>query len=140
MRNIRRFILSTSFLLIGILATIPFTATAQKSSIVQVHADKSSGYGVACGGPDLIVTALHVVSGKSTIMVVWQGKSAYADIEKIYKPSDLALLRLQTPLGIPSLTLYSGEPPYDTNINFWEMPVNTASMSAKTTVLEERTS
>ncbi|MBK9983377.1 MAG: hypothetical protein IPP15_13475 [Saprospiraceae bacterium] len=101
MLNIRRFILSTSFLLIGILATIPFTATAQKSSIVQVHADKSSGYGVACGGPDLIVTALHVVSGKSTIMVVWQGKSAYADIEKIYKPSDLALLRLQTPLGIP---------------------------------------
>ncbi|MFZ1678462.1 MAG: trypsin-like serine protease [Saprospiraceae bacterium] len=140
MFNIPRFISSALFLLIGILGSIPFTATAQKSSIVQVHADKSSGYGVACGGADLIVTALHVVSGKNTIMVVWQGKSSYATIEKIYKPSDLALLRLQTPLGIPSLTLYSGEPPYDTNINFWEVPVNTTSVSAKTTVLEERTS
>ncbi|MEP6796468.1 MAG: trypsin-like serine protease [Saprospiraceae bacterium] len=140
MFNIRRIFLCVFQLLIGILASIPFTTFAQKSSIVQVHADKSSGYGVACGGPDLIVTALHVVSGKSTIMVVWQGKSAYAKIEKIYKPSDLALLRLQTPLGIPSLTLYSGEPPYDTNINFWEVPVNTTSVSAKTTVLEERTS
>ncbi len=140
MLNISRHIHFASFLLIGLLASAPFTSNAQKSSIVQVHADKSSGYGVACGGPDLIVTALHVVSGKNTIVVVWQGKSAYATIEKIYKPSDLALLRLQTPLGIPELTLYSGEPPYDTNINFWEMPVNTSNMSAKTTVLEERTS
>ena len=117
---------------------------AQKNAVVQVHADKTSGYGVACGGPqnlpDRIVTALHVVAGKQTIMVVWQGKSAYAQIEKIYKASDLALLKLKTPLGIPPLTLYSGEPPYDTNINFWEVPINTAAMTAKTTVLEERTS
>ena len=118
--------------------------SAQKTSIVQIHADKSSGYGVACGGPqnlpDRIVTALHVVAGKKTILVKWQGKSAYATIEKIYKPSDLALLKLQTSLGIPALPLYSGEPPWDTDINFWEIPINTTSVTAKTTVLEERTS
>ena len=83
--------------------------SAQKNSVVQVHADKSSGYGVACGGPqnlpDRIVTALHVVAGKQTIVVKWQGKSSYATIEKIYKPSDLALLKLQTPLGIPAMAL-----------------------------------
>ncbi len=118
--------------------------SAQKNSVVQVHADKSSGYGVACGGPqnlpDRIVTALHVVAGKNTIVVKWQGKTSYATIEKIYKPSDLALLKLQTPLGITPLALYSGEPPWDTNINFWEIPINTTSVTAKTTVLEERTS
>jgi hypothetical protein len=119
-------------------------ASAQKNAVVQVHADKSSGYGVSYGGPknlpDRIVTALHVVAGKKTILVVWQGKSATATVEKIYKASDLALLKLNTSLGIPSLSVYSGEPPYDTNINFWEVPVNTSAMTAKTSVLEERTS
>ena len=111
--------------------------------MVQVHADKNSGYGVAWGGPqnlpNYIVTALHVVSGKNTIQVVWQGKTAYATIEKIYKPADLALLKLKTPLGIPTMQLYSGEPPWDTNINFWEIPIHTKVVTAKTTVLEERT-
>ncbi len=131
-------------ILLMCLFVLPFDIAAQKNSVVQIHADKSSGYGVAYGGPnstqDLIVTALHVVSGKKTIMVVWQGKTAYAQIEKIYKPADLALLKLKTSLGIPPLQLYSGEPPWDTNVNFWEVPVSTKSVSAKTTVLEERTS
>jgi hypothetical protein len=135
--------LLSSFLFICLLLQAT-DLSAQKNSIVQVHADKSSGYGVACGGPqnlpDRIVTALHVVAGKQTILVKWQGKSAYATVEKIYKASDLALLKLQTSLGIPALTLYSGEPPWDTNINFWEIPVNTTTVSAKTAVLEERTS
>ncbi len=117
---------------------------AQQNSVVQIHADKGSGYGVAYGGPnnlpDRVVTALHVVAGKSTILVVWQGKQSYATIEKIYKASDLALLKLQTPLGIPPLSLYSGNPPWDTNVQFWEIPVNTRQLLAKTTVLEEATS
>jgi len=127
-------------LLLSVLLLAPILTFAQKNSVVQVNADKSSGYGVAWGGPDLIVTALHIVSGKKTIMVVWQGKKSYATVEKIYKPSDLALLRLKTPLGIPVLSLYSGEPPWDTNINFWELPINTSSMTAKNTVLDEKTS
>ncbi|MFI5224768.1 MAG: hypothetical protein ACHQX3_11120, partial [Nitrospirales bacterium] len=44
------------------------------------------------------------------------------------------------PLGIPALSLYAGEPPFDTDINFWEIPVNTTTVTAKTTVLEEHTS
>lgn len=143
MSHIRFLLLTSLGFIFGILAFTPQDATAQKNSVVQVHADKNSGYGVAWGGPqnlpDLIVTALHVVSGKKTIMVVWQGKTAYAQIEKIYKPADLALLRLKTPLGVPPMQLYSGEPPWDTNINFWEVPVNTKTVTAKTTVLEERT-
>jgi len=138
-----------SFLLRSLILIILFSAChsivfGQKNSVVQVHADKSSGYGVAWGGPqntpDLIVTALHLVAGKSTIIVVWQGQKAYATVEKIYKPADLALLKLKTPLGIPPLILYSGDPPWDTNINFWEVPVNNTIMVGKFTMLEEKTS
>src|SRR5688572_30847829 len=124
--------LFSSLLFISILLQCT-VLSAQKNSVVQVHADKSSGYGVACGGPqnlsDRIVTALHVVAGKKTILVKWQGKSAYATVEKIYKPADLALLKLNTPLGIPALTLYSGEPPWDTDVNFWEIPVNSSTVT-----------
>ncbi len=134
----------TIAMLLGIMVITPRLAFAQKNAVVQVHADKTSGYGVAYGGPqnlpDRIVTALHIVAGKKTILISWQGKTVNAVIEKIYKPSDLALLKLQTPLGVPPLALYSGEPPWDTNINFWEIPINTTSVSAKTTILEERTS
>ena len=131
-------------IILGCIIVYTSSISAQKNSIVQVHADKSSGYGVACGGPqnlsDRIVTALHVVAGKKTILVKWQGKSAYATVEKIYKPADLALLKLSTPLGIPALTLYSGEPPWDTDVNFWEIPINSSTVTAKTAVLEEQTS
>jgi len=143
--RIKQYLLSSSIALIcGCLLLYSEILSAQKNSIVQVHADKASGYGVACGGPqnlsDRIVTALHVVAGKKTILIKWQGKSAYATVEKIYKPADLALLKLKTPLGIPALTLYSGEPPWDTDVNFWEIPINTSTVTAKTAVLEERTS
>lgn len=131
-------------LFLGCFLFFASVSIAQQNSVVQVHADKNSGYGVAYGGPqnipDLIVTALHVVAGKSTIVVNWQGRSAYATVERIYKPSDLALLRLQTSLGVPPLTLYSGDTPWDTNVNFWEIPINSTAVNAKTTVLEERTS
>lgn len=144
MKNYFKGFISNLSLTIGTILFFSSFALAQQHSVVQVHADKSSGYGVAYGGPqnlpDRIVTALHVVAGKSTIAVVWQGKSSYAVIEKIYKAADLALLRLKTPLGIPQTGLYSGNPPWDTNVQFWEVPTNTRSLTAKTTVLEERTS
>ena len=66
-----RFVLSS--LLLGILMLISSQVDAQRNSVVQIHADKNSGYGVAYGGPqnlpDRIVTALHVVAGKSQIGV-----------------------------------------------------------------------
>jgi len=139
-----RLTLSCLGIFLGCFYFFPPEIKAQSNSIVLVHADKSSGYGVAWGGPqnspDLIVTALHLVAGKKTITVVWQGKKSTARIEKIYKPSDLALLKLNTPLGIPTLSIYSGEPPWDTNINFWEIPVSATAPSKKTTVLEGRSS
>jgi hypothetical protein len=132
------------FYCLGLILLGYMGVAAQGNSVVLVHADKNSGYGVAWGGPqnspDMIVTALHLVAGKKAIMVVWQGKSSSATVEKIYKPSDLALLKLKTPLGIPSLGLYSGEPPWDTNINFWEIPPATVTPTKKTTVLDGKTS
>ena len=132
------------FFLIGFQLLSIAGIMAQSNSVVLVHADKSSGYGVAWGGPqnspDMIVTALHLVAGKKSIQVAWQGKTSVATIEKILKPSDLALLKLKTPLGIPVLGLYSGEPPWDTNINFWEIPTASTTPTKKTTVLEGTTS
>lgn len=117
---------------------------AQDNSVVLIHADKASGYGVAWGGPqnnkDMIVTALHLVAGKKSIHVVWKGKTTTARIEKIYKPSDLALLKLTTPLGIAPMSLYSGEPPWDTNINFWEFSAAATAPTKKNTILEGRSS
>jgi len=136
--------LTVSCLLTALVFLCTTEVNAQNNSVVQIHADKGSGYGVAYGGPqnlpDRIVTALHVVAGKSTILVVWQGRQSYANIEKIYKEADLAVLKLQTPLGIPPMALYSGNPPWNTNVQFWEIPVNTRSLTAKSTVLEESTS
>jgi hypothetical protein len=130
--------------LLGILMLFIPDMKAQDNSVVLIHADKSSGYGVAWGGPqnnkDMIVTALHLVAGKKTIQVVWKGKTSTARVEKIYKPSDLALLKLTTPLGIPPMGLYSGEPPWDTNINFWEFPAAATAPTKKTTILEGRSS
>ena len=126
--------------LVGFLFLFPLESGAQKNSLVKIFADKSAGYGVAFGGTDKIVTSLHIVAGKTAIVVEWQGKKADAQIEKILKTSDLALLKLKTPLGVPALTLYSGEPPWDSDVNFWEIPINTTTVVAKTTVLEERTS
>jgi len=138
------FHLGHSLFSLGLILLFSTGVLAQGNSVVLVHADKNSGYGVAWGGPqnspDMIVTALHLVAGKKAIQVVWQGKTSTATVEKIYKPSDLALLKLKTPLGVPSLSLYSGEPPWDTNINFWEIPTATTTPTKKTTVLEGKTS
>lgn len=121
---------------------------AQNNSVVLVHtnslnAEKSNGYGIAWGGPqnkaDYIVTALHIVAGKKWIKVSWQGKTVAASVEKIFLPSDLALLKLESPLGIPTISLHSGEAPWDTEINFWEFPTASTLPSKKTTSLEGRT-
>jgi hypothetical protein len=132
------------FISIGFSLLLVSGMMAQANSVVLVHADKSSGYGVAWGGPknspDMIVTALHLVAGKKNIQVAWQGKTSVATVIKIYKPSDLALLKLRTPLGIPLLGLYSGEAPVETDVNFWEIPVATTTPTKKTTSLDGKTS
>lgn len=122
------------FLCVMLLAAAP--ALGQQESIVRVHAGKASGYGVAYGGPGSIVTALHVVAGRSPITVVWKGQEIRATVEKVYKPADLALLRLQAPaLNIPPLKIYPGDAPMGTPLNFWETPEKMFRMDKKETKL-----
>lgn len=113
---------------------------AQERSVVMVHAEGgSSGYGVAHGGPGKVVTALHIVSGRSKISVKWEGKTTTAVVEKVYKPADLALLRLQTDLGIPQADVLPGAPPLGTPVTYWENAVGSTRMSGKTTSLSRTT-
>lgn len=116
---------------------LPPPLAAQQESVVLVHAGKASGYGVAYGNPGNIVTALHVVAGRTPITVVWKNQKFSAAIEKIYKPADLALLRLQAspPPNIPALQVYPGNPPLDTPLNFWEAPEKMFRMDKKETKL-----
>ncbi len=119
-----------------LLAVAP--AAGQQESVVLVHAGKASGYGVAYGSPGNIITALHVVAGRSPITVVWKNQEFPAKLEKIYTPADLALLRLQasTPPNIPALKVYPGDAPMDTPLNFWEAPEKISRMDKKETKLD----
>ncbi|MDX2283363.1 MAG: hypothetical protein NW241_04340 [Bacteroidia bacterium] len=115
---------------------------AQQQSAVRIHADGASGYGFSYGGPQRlpgrIVTALHLVAGKKTILVMWGGKQHAAAVEKIYPPSDLALLKLNTAVAIPQLSLYRGTPPLDVDLNYWQIS-GSGPMQGMTTQLEHST-
>jgi hypothetical protein len=112
-------------------------AASQQESVVLIHAGNASGYGVAYGGPGNIVTALHVVAGRSPITIVWKGKQFPAKIDKILKPADLALLRFTSdPPNIPPLKTYPGTPPMKTSVNFWVAPQG-SSMDKKETKLDK---
>ena len=118
---------------------MPVEAVAQSESVVLINADKSSGYGVAYGGTDRIVTCLHIVAGKTKILVTWGATSVEAQIEKIYKPADLALLKLAKPLGVKPLSPNPGAPPFDTPVKYWEIPLNAKVVKPGDTELEKET-
>jgi hypothetical protein len=124
------------WLCVLVLAVSP--VLGQQESVVLVHAGQASGYGLAYGSSGNIITALHVVAGQSPITVVWKNQKFPATIEKIYKPADLALLRLQAsaPPNIPPLKIYPGDAPMDTPLNFWEAPEKMFRMDKKETKLE----
>lgn len=124
-------------LCVFVLAVAP--AAGQQESVVFINTEAGSGYGVAYGNPGNVVTALHVVAGRSKIFVKWKNQESPATIEKIYKPADLALLRVQTPLNIPTLEIYSGDAPTDTDLNYWVAAEKTFKMGGKTTQLKETT-
>jgi len=112
----------------------------EKSSVVLIHTSQDptkgeSGYGVAWKQPDNIVTVLHLVAGKPEILVSWNEKQSFAKIKKIHKDADLALLELDTPLGIPPLEIYQGNPPAGRPLNYWETPKHTFRMDGKQTKL-----
>lgn len=111
-------------LVYSLLLLFGIPAFGQKGSVVLIHTEgKSSGYGVAVNYPDRIVTALHIVANMGKIAVVFQNEDnwSYATIEKIYMDADLALLKLEKPLGLAPISLYSGKAPVQTNVNYWEI-------------------
>ena len=114
--------------------------SGQNNSIVKIDAGEKSGYGVAFQRPDLIVTALHVVAGRTPIKVMLNGKTVDAQLEKIYKDADLALLKLKAPLpGIQSLALWSGPPPFGEDVEYWEVPRGSSLVVRKTTKIDKET-
>ena len=125
-----------SFFLCALLLAVA-RVFGQQESVVLVHAGKASGYGVAYGSPGNIVTALHVVAGRTPVTVAWKNQKFPATIAKIYKPADLALLRLQAspPPNIPPLKIYPGDAPLDTPLHFWEAPEKMFRMDRKETKL-----
>ncbi len=135
MRNFTRNLIAVCLLTF----TFVLYGLGQNQSVVVIHTGSansklaSSGYGIAYGGPDKIVTALHVVNGKTQIRVVYGRRSADAVVEKVYPASDLALLSLKTPLGIPQAELYQSSPPLNTDLLYWEQPTGASSNSSKTT-------
>jgi len=92
------------------------------NSVVQIESNKvKRGVGVAVYKPDYIITALHVVAGVPEIKVYskFRGRRVPADIVRVHKESDLALLKLRKVEGRKSLNLYplqiSEEIPYALN-------------------------
>lgn len=113
--------------------------TTDAESVVVIHTEGGSGYGVAWGGAGRIVTALHLVGGKQKIQINSGTKKTTGRIEKIYQEADLALLKMDTDLKIPQLELYPGNPPWGTNLNYWEKPTARSKMGGKTTALQKKT-
>lgn len=116
----------------------------QQSSVVIIDTETTNGYGVVWkeAGPERIVTPLHVVAGQDRILVRWRNKSAEAVIEKVYKPADLALLQLKTPMGLSSLS--SADPIFDVKMDYWEVIGNLDDNrlpppARRNTTLKERT-
>ncbi len=132
----RLFRCSSLALLLGALSLTSAFGQKEQESVVLVHTKPESGYGVAWDKPDNIVTALHLVAGKAPIKVQWKGKTAGATIVKANKNADLALLKLDTPLGIPPLQVHQGDPPLDSPVDFWEAPQGVARMDRKETRLD----
>ncbi|WP_421763956.1 S1 family peptidase [Ekhidna sp.] len=102
--------------------TLQSSLIAQPSSfhpsVIQIEVDGTPrGVGVVVGGKDQVVTALHVVAGLPNISVYskYLGKAVGAEIVKVHKESDLALLELKSPLNLPYVGLSSQTPRSDLN-------------------------
>lgn len=89
-------------------------------STVEIYSGISAiGMGFVYPDQYHVVTALHVVAGRENFKIrsYTTGVSGFylvAEVEKISKEADLALLRLAEPLNVIPVTL-SVSPPYDSN-------------------------
>lgn len=114
-------------------------------SVVQIQAEgENRGIGVVLKEPDHVVTALHVVAGIPDIRVYskFKGRAVPAKIIKVHKESDLALLKLTTPLNLPALNHTKTQPEahgkyliygYTATPEVIEMPLRLASKTYKLT-------
>ena len=101
-------IMKKSLLILLILGFIATEVQSQRNaeSIVQIEVQgKKRGIGVVAIQPDHVLTALHVVAGQKNIGVYSKarGRLVGATIIKVHKESDLALLKLDNPLGLPAV-------------------------------------
>ncbi|MEZ4828913.1 MAG: trypsin-like serine protease [Bacteroidia bacterium] len=132
--------LKPGLLFLSLIFFFPFFISAQRESVVLIHTEGGSGYGVVWGKNDQIVTALHLVAGRNKIQVTSsKNEKALAHVVKTLKDSDLALLHLNTPLNLPPTQTSPGDPPTDIDINYWERKVGTTQMDIKTTRLQKST-
>lgn len=87
------------------LGSLPLEAQQRpENSVVLIHADQTSGYGVMWNG--YIATVLHLVAGRQQILVSWQGQQSAAKVVQAHRDADLALLQLASPLNIPSCRFF----------------------------------
>lgn len=87
------------------------------------------GTGFAWEHPERIVTALHVVVGCATLEVHSEGmkSSASAEVIKVLKASDLALLKLEKSMGLTPLKA-SDEANPDVEYRIWGFPLQVKTM------------
>ncbi len=126
-------------LICAIILSFTSSTDAQKKSVVRIIVNDATGYGIAWGEPDHIVTALHLVAGKRNINIEWEDKKTTAQIVKIYKPSGLALLKLDESFNITPLRILSGNAPYGEQVNYYEIDQRRCSITEKTSDLMDET-
>ena len=86
---------------------------SEHSSVVQIEVyGAKRGIGVVVNKPDHVVTALHVVAGVPNISVYSKAheRTVPAKIIRVHRESDLALLKLNTPLNLPPIKISSENP------------------------------
>ncbi|MEA5155954.1 serine protease [Raineyella sp.] len=103
--------------------------TQTRSSVLTVRTascDESTAMGSGFAvGPDLVMTAAHVVDTASTASVQFDdGRIVKAELVGYDHSSDSALLRTAQPLGVPALSLVPGDPVQGTELAVLGFPLD----------------
>ncbi|PKP01739.1 MAG: hypothetical protein CVU14_04650 [Bacteroidetes bacterium HGW-Bacteroidetes-9] len=105
-----------------------------KTSFIKVsNGKKVKEIGTASGWcwkePTLVVTALHAVAGADEITIHRDNNSSTkASIERVLKEADLALLRLNSDIGLRPLNLQDADPNSGMEYYVWGFPQGVFSM------------
>ncbi len=105
-------------------------------SVVKVETESSNASGFIWKQTDWVVTSLHVVDGKSKILVKYINddgkiiKTSKAKVIKVLKKSDLVLLSLLAPLNRAALSLNVELPKAKQTLDALGFPLNISSASS----------